>query len=185
MARKDPGRRRRSRPSASFNGISQRTQEEQYTSCTAYVAKTNEIQKKLDSVDAARRTRSSATCARFASTFVRPYGGVKNHELYFSHLGGSGWRPGPTLELINRDFRRTTRAARGLQGLRPRGRAAGCGSRTITTRPRSTTIVGDAQNTFPMWNATPILAMDVYEHAYWVRLRPAHAKYIEASSPTL
>jgi len=43
-----------------------------------------------------------------------------------------------------------------------------------------TTTVGDAQNTFPLWNATPILALDVYEHAYWIDYGRARAKYIEA-----
>ena len=43
-----------------------------------------------------------------------------------------------------------------------------------------TTVVGDAQNTFPLWNATPILALDVYEHAYWIDYGRARAKYIEA-----
>ena len=28
--------------------------------------------------------------------------------------------------------------------------------------------VGDAQNTFPIWNATPLVALDVYEHAYFL-----------------
>jgi Fe-Mn family superoxide dismutase len=43
-----------------------------------------------------------------------------------------------------------------------------------------TTAVGDAQNTFPYWNATPILALDVYEHAYWIDYGRARGKYIEA-----
>jgi len=43
-----------------------------------------------------------------------------------------------------------------------------------------TTVLGDAQNTFPLWNATPILAMDVYEHAYWLDYGRLRAKYIEA-----
>jgi Fe-Mn family superoxide dismutase len=42
------------------------------------------------------------------------------------------------------------------------------------------TYLGDAQNTFPIWNATPILALDVYEHAYWIDYGRARAKYIEA-----
>src|SRR6185503_6779664 len=28
--------------------------------------------------------------------------------------------------------------------------------------------VGDAQNTYPIWNATPLVALDVYEHAYFL-----------------
>ena len=28
--------------------------------------------------------------------------------------------------------------------------------------------VGDTQNTYPIWNATPLVALDVYEHAYFL-----------------
>ena len=40
--------------------------------------------------------------------------------------------------------------------------------------------VGDAQNTFPVWNATPLVALDVYEHAYFLDYRTDRAAYIEA-----
>jgi Fe-Mn family superoxide dismutase len=40
--------------------------------------------------------------------------------------------------------------------------------------------IGDAQDTFPVWNATPILALDVYEHSYIRDFSTARPKYIEA-----
>ena len=40
--------------------------------------------------------------------------------------------------------------------------------------------VGDAQNTFPVWNATPLIALDVYEHAYFLDYRTDRASYIDA-----
>ncbi|HXM77042.1 MAG TPA: Fe-Mn family superoxide dismutase, partial [Thermoanaerobaculia bacterium] len=40
--------------------------------------------------------------------------------------------------------------------------------------------VGDAQNTFPIWNATPLVALDVYEHAYFLDYRTDRASYIDA-----
>ena len=40
--------------------------------------------------------------------------------------------------------------------------------------------IGDAQNTFPVWNATPLVGLDVYEHAYFLDFGTDRASYIEA-----
>ena len=40
--------------------------------------------------------------------------------------------------------------------------------------------LGDAQNTFPVWYAKPILALDTYEHAYFIDHGVNRASYIDA-----
>ena len=151
-----------------LNGISARTQEEHYELYKGYVAKTNEIQEKLNTTDrgTANQIYSDLRALRIDLSFAT--GGVKNHEIYFGHLGGKGGMPsGRVMEGIKRDFpsydawladfKASGLAARGWVWL-----AYDHDWNTLTT------VIGDAQNTFPLWNATPILALDVYEHAYWL-----------------
>jgi Fe-Mn family superoxide dismutase len=163
-----------------LNGISKRTMEEHYELYKGYIGKTNEIQEKLAGVDrsTANQIFSDLRSLRVDLSFAT--GGVKNHEIYFGHLGGKGGAPiGRVAEMIARDFpsvdawladfKASGLAARGWVWL-----AYDYDWNTLTT------VVGDAQNTFPLWNAAPILALDVYEHAYWIDYGRARAKYIEA-----
>src|SRR5436190_15929145 len=88
-----------------LNGISLRTMEEHYELYKGYIGKTNEIQEKLDTVDrsTANQIFSDLRSLRVDLSFA--IGGVKNHELFFGHLGGKGGQPLPrTLEAINRDY---------------------------------------------------------------------------------
>jgi len=143
-----------------LNGISARTMEEHYELYKGYVAKTNEIQEKLNTTD-----RGTAN---------------QNHEIYFGHLGGKGGMPtGRVMDGIKRDFPSYDAwlADFKASGLAARGWVWLAHDHDWNTL---TTVIGDAQNTFPLWNATPILALDVYEHAYWIDYGRARAKYIEA-----
>ena len=163
-----------------LNGISARTMEEHYELYKGYVAKTNEIQEKLATVDRASANQIYSDLRSLRTDLSFATGGVKNHETYFAHLGGSGGTPKPKLlELINRDFpsydlwladfKASGLAARGWVWL-----AYDHDWNCLTT------VTGDAQNTFPLWNATPVLALDVYEHADWFDYGRLRAKYIEA-----
>jgi len=163
-----------------LSGISQRTQEEHYELYKGYVNKVNEIQKKLDSVDRAAANQIYSEYRALRTDLSFAIGGVKNHETYFAHLGGKGGQPGGrVMELIQRDFP-------GYDQWLADFKAAGLAARGWVWLAYDhdwnvlTTATGDAQNTFPIWNATPILAMDVYEHAYWLDYGRARAKYIDA-----
>ncbi len=163
-----------------LNGISARTQEEHYELYKGYVNKTNEIQEKLGAVDRASANQifSDLRALRVDQSFA--IGGVKNHEIFFEHLGGKGGAPaGKVAELIKRDFPSFDAWLQDFKasGLAARGWVWLAYDHDWNTL---TTVVGDAQNTFPIWNATPILAMDVYEHAYWIDYGRARAKYIDA-----
>ena len=163
-----------------LNGISQRTMEEHYELYKGYVAKTNEIQEKLTTVDRASANQIFSDLRSLRVDLSFATGGVKNHEIYFGHLGGKGGAPtGKIAELIARDFPSVDAwlADFKASGIAARGWAWLAYDHDWNTL---TTVAGDAQNTFPLWNATPVLALDVYEHAYWIDYGRARAKYIEA-----
>ena len=107
-------------------------------------------------------------------------GGIKNHEIYFEHLGGDGGEPdGLARDLIERDFGSVAdwRADLKATGMAGRGWAW---TAYDWDEGRLFNYIGDAQNTFPIWNATPLVALDVYEHAYFLDYQTDRASYIDA-----
>lgn len=163
-----------------LDGISRASVEAHYRLYQGYVTKRNELLGRLASVElgAANQVYSDLRALKVDLTFA--IGGIKNHEVYFAHLGGEGGDPGGAFaRLVDRDFgsigawrddlRATAMAARGWAW-------------TAYDRDerRLFNYLGDAQNTFPVWNATPLVALDVYEHAYFLDYQTDRASYVDA-----
>jgi len=163
-----------------LDGISREAVEAHFKLYEGYVNKRNEILGKLADVDvaAANQVYSEVRALKVDLSFA--IGGIKNHEIYFDHLGGNGGDPdGLVADLINRDFGSVAdwRADLKATGMAGRGWAW---TAYDWDEGRLFNYVGDAQNTFPIWNATPLVALDVYEHAYFIDYQTDRASYIEA-----
>jgi len=163
-----------------MDGISRASVEAHYKLYQGYVNKRNEILRRLAEVDltAANQVYSDIRALKVDLTFA--IGGVKNHEVYFEHLGGDGGEPdGAIGALIARDFGSVVawRADLKATGMAGRGWAW---TAYDWDEERLFNHVGDAQNTFPIWNATPLVALDVYEHAYFLDYQTDRGSYIEA-----
>jgi Fe-Mn family superoxide dismutase len=163
-----------------LEGISRESVEAHYKLYEGYVAKRNEILGKLADVDlsAGNQVYSEIRALKVDLSFA--IGGVKNHEIYFEHLGGDGGYPtGPIGDLIERDFGGAAdwRADLKATGMAGRGWAW---TAYDWDEGRLFNYVGDAQNSYPIWNATPLVALDVYEHAYFLDYRTDRAAYIDA-----
>jgi Fe-Mn family superoxide dismutase len=163
-----------------LDGISRAAVEAHYKLYQGYVSKRNEILKKLESVElgAANQVYSELRALKVDLTFA--VGGIKNHELYFEHLGGPGGEPdGAIAALIKRDFGSFAawRADLKATGLAARGWAW---TAYDWDEGRLFNYIGDAQNTFPVWNATPLIALDTYEHAYFLDFQTDRGSYIDA-----
>ena len=88
-----------------LDGISRESVEAHYKLYEGYVNKRNEILRELGEVDlgAANQVYSRLRVLKVELTFA--VGGIKNHELYFEHLGGAGGNPdGAFGQLVERDF---------------------------------------------------------------------------------
>ena len=163
-----------------LDGISRETVEAHYKLYEGYVNKRNEIMGKLGELDpaAANQVYSEVRALKVDLTFA--LGGIKNHEIYFDQLGGDGGEPdGAIRNLIARDFGSVGdwRADLTATGMAARGWAW---TAYDWDEGRLFNYIGDAQNTFPIWNATPLVALDVYEHAYFIDYQTDRASYIEA-----
>jgi Fe-Mn family superoxide dismutase len=163
-----------------LDGISRGAIEAHYKLYQGYVNKRNEILGKLAGVDlgSANQVYSDFRSLKVDLTFA--IGGIKNHELYFAHLGGGGAEPtGSFGALVKRDFGSvdTWRSDLKATGMAGRGWAW---TAYDWDEGRLFNYIGDAQNTFPVWNATPLDALDVYEHAYFLDYQTDRASYIDA-----
>jgi Fe-Mn family superoxide dismutase len=163
-----------------LDGISRESIEAHYKLYEGYVAKRNEILGKLAEVDlsSANQVYSELRALKVDLTFA--IGGIKNHEIYFEHLGGDGGDPdGAIGDLIERDFG-------SISNWRADLKATGMGGRGWAwtaydwDEGRLFNYIGDTQHTYPIWNATPLIALDVYEHAYYLDYQTDRASYIEA-----
>ena len=163
-----------------LDGISRETIEAHYKLYQGYVNKRNEILGKLAAVDlsTANQVYSDLRALKVDLTFA--IGGIKNHEIYFEHLGGHGGDPGgPIGDLIARDFGSAVDWRADLKATGIAGRGWAWTAYDWDER-RLFNYIGDAQNTFPVWNATPLVALDVYEHAYFLDFQTDRASYIDA-----
>ncbi|MFN4212619.1 MAG: superoxide dismutase [Microgenomates group bacterium] len=166
-----------------MKGISKKTVEEHLKLYQGYVAKYNEIQEKLaaltdDDFSKANQTYSLIRELKVELTFA--WGGIVNHEIYFDHLGGEGQIPdGTLLKQIEKDFGSFEAYKKDLKatGISARGWVWTAWNEK---EGRLFNYLGDAQNTFPVWYAVPILALDTYEHAYFIDYGVNRAGYIDA-----
>ncbi|WP_231714956.1 superoxide dismutase [Enhydrobacter aerosaccus] len=102
------------------------------------------------------------------------------HELYFDGLGGEGDPKGLLAEAINRDFGSLQRWKAEFAAM---GKALGGGSGWVllTWSPHDKRLVNTwaADHTMTLANGRPILALDMYEHAYQMDYGAKAAAYVD------
>ena len=165
--------------SAKLDGISERTMTEHYKLYQGYINKYNEIMEKIEGADRSKANQVFSDVRSLKVDLTFAIGGVKNHEIYFNHLGGSAREPkGKLKDAIEKWFGSLDKWKEDLKatGMASRGWAWTAWDYDYGYLFN---YAGDAQNTFPVWNAVPVVALDVYEHAYYIDQGTARAAYID------
>ena len=152
-----------------LDGISKQTMDDHFKLYEGYAKKANECRKLLNEFEYSdiegNQVYSQLRAVSVDYTFALL--GFKNHDLYFGHLGGEGGDPsGRFAELVESEFhggveewqqavRKAASAARGWVMV---GYDLNDGS--------IFNYIMDTQNLWAVYNMVPVLAIDVYEHAY-------------------
>lgn len=166
-------------------GISARQLAEHHSLYVGYVNKLAEIREAAQSADLskANQTFSALRAAKAAEPFA--LNAIKLHEAYFDNIGGrGGWATGRVLELIERDFGsfEAWEAIFKAMGMAARGWV-------ILAYDFSDGFLRnyamDAHDAGGIWNALPLLVLDVYEHAYTIDYGVKRPPYIEAFMKTI
>lgn len=143
-----------------------------------YVKKWQEIDEKLKTVDTsmANAVFSDLRELKLEESFAA--NAIVLHEAYFDILGGDGKKNGEIIKAIERDFGSFEKWLEEFKalGLCSRGWVV-LGYDFNDGKLKNFLL--DAHNLYGMWGASPILVMDMYEHAYFIDFGSDKKSYIE------
>ncbi len=161
-------------------GLSERQMQEHYKLYEGYVKKANEITELLKTADQSKANATYSDWRALKLGFSFAVNAIKSHELFFENLSGNGKPPeGQIGRLITEQF---GSFEQWLSDLKATGLAAR-GWVWLAFDWQNNTLfnyLGDQHDAFPIWHATPLVALDVYEHAYFIDYGTTRTDYIKA-----
>lgn len=163
-----------------LKGISQKTIENHWGKLyQGYVKKWQEIQEKLEKVDltSANATFSELRELKVEESFAA--NGIILHEAYFGLLGGDGKPNGEIIEAIKKDFESFEEWVSNFKALAMASRGWVILAFDFNDG-KLRNYIADAHNLYGIWGAAPILALDMYEHSYFIDFGTDKKSYIEA-----
>src|SRR3989344_6255419 len=166
-------------PFQNLKGISEKTISIHHDKLyEGYVKKWQEIQEKLKTTDKglANATFSELRELKLEETFAG--NAVLLHEAYFDVLGGDGKAEGEILTAIEKDFG-------SFENWISEFKALGLCARGWVILAydfndgKLRNYLADIHNQGGIWGTTPLLVLDVYEHAYFIDYGSDRKSYLE------
>lgn len=178
-----------------LDGLTLKMLQEHFKLYQGYVKKANEIQDKIGAADKSEANAVYSYIGELKRQETFSVNGMKLHEVYFGHLGPStstsamssvpngsgqvGVPKGELVKMIERDFGSFDAWQEDMvaTGLSARGWAV----LAYDFRDNCLHNYGaDAHNIGAVWGAMPLIALDVYEHAYFMDYGVSRKDYINS-----
>ncbi|MFN7182011.1 MAG: superoxide dismutase [Planctomycetota bacterium] len=143
-----------------------------------YVNKINEIEEKLKSASPSEANATYSNFRALKTEEVFTENAIRLHEGYFESLGKGSKPQGPIENLIKEDFGSVEKWEEEFKGLGLAARGWVVLAFDLETRKLKNFLTDF--HSIGVWNAIPLLILDVYEHAYFIDYGTARKKYIES-----
>ncbi len=162
-----------------YQGLSERNLREHCTLYEGYVEKYEELLKKFHSVQALGNVRAGADTRSLKVDITFALGAIKNHELFFDILGSDGAEPAGDLATeIIKSFHSIPQYLYDLKQTALTGRGWAWTAFDLE-RGYLFNYEAGAGNGMPVWNAIPILAIDLYGHSYFYDFGMNRLAYVD------
>ena len=166
---------------AGFQGLSERSLREHYRLYEGYVGKYNSLMKTLRGIQSVGNIHADSDTESLKVDIAFALGAIKNHEVYFEILGTEGEEPeGGVAEEIVKSFNSVPQYLVDLKQTALMGRGWAWTAYDLD-RHYLFNYEGGAHNGLPVWNSVPIVAIDLYGHAYFYDFGNNKIAYVETA----
>ena len=164
-----------------MKGFSDEMLEDHFSLYEGYVSNVNELLAKLKTLGD-RGELDSSEHAELRRRLGWEFDGMRLHELYFGNLGGDGKAPSGG-ELAKRLAFSFSSREKWMKEFKAVGEMRGVGWAMLTFDPAGERLLNlwiDEHDVGHAAGCTPLLVMDVWEHAFMTDYRTDRASYIDA-----
>jgi Fe-Mn family superoxide dismutase len=166
------------------NVVSEETADWHYnTHHKGYVAALNNIESSLQSADRGGANGNHSEIGELKRRFTWNHGGTVLHDVYWSVLGGNGdVSMGPDIKrAIENEFGSINKWMEDFKATAMSAKLSGWAVLVYDRlySGRLINVVVDEHHYGAIWGGIPLIACDVFEHAYYHKDGPARARYID------
>lgn len=148
-----------------------------------YVTALNTIEKALETADRSKANGNYSEIGELKRRLTWNHSGALLHDIYWQGLGGDGnAKKGPEiLREIEKEFGSFDAWKTDFKAAAVAAKLSGWGLLVYDAlySQRLLNILVDEHQYGAIWGGVPLIALDVFEHAYYHKDGPARAKYID------